>query len=146
MTVPELCQMFGNKFVPESNSGTLYYPRYRIWFRIGGESSLCNSDSPICTYYPKGYDFGTHGTSMASIFIPEHLTLYIDIKNDSVLYCVCPATTDYVPNYHATSNVYTEITDVNEIKNRINILLGDLKHVENVKHKIDLELEFTEES
>ena len=141
MTVPELCQMLGNKFNITSVLGSARHPKYEIY-----SQGLMTSTRPLFYCYPQGYDFGSYGSSRPTFFIPEHLTLSVDIEQDEVLYRVSPATVDYTA--HNNFSCYTEFTEDkdNLIKERINILLGDLKLVENVKHKIDLELEFVKES
>ena len=132
MTVNELYQMLGNKFNVTCMLGSAKHPKYEI---------CC-----IFYCYPQGYDFGEYGSSRPTFFIPEHLTLSVDIEEDKVLYRVSPATADYTA--HNNFNNYTVFDGNcdNLIKERINILMGDLKLVENIKHKIDLELEFVKES
>ena len=141
MTVNELYQILGNKFNITCMLGTANKPKYEICCK-----GLMTSTKPIFYCYPQGYDFGDYGSSKATFFIPEHLTLSVDIEKDEVLYRVSPATVDYTA--HNNFNSYTEFNgnEDNLIKERINILMGDLKLVENIKHKIDLELEFVKES
>lgn len=141
MTVAELFQMLGNKFNITSMLGSARYPKYEIYSK-----GLMASTRPIFYYFPQGYDFGSYGSSRGTYFIPEHLTLSVDIEQDEVLYRVSPATVDYTA--HNNFSNYTEFGEHQDdlIKERINILMGDLKLVENVKHKIDLELEFVKES
>lgn len=140
MTVPELYQMLGNKFNITCKLGNANKPKYEICVKE------MNYTRPVFYCYPQGYDFGEYGSSRATFFIPEHLTLSVDIEEDEVLYRVSPATVDYTALHNFSG--YTEFDGNcdNLIKERINILLGDLKLVENVKHKIDLELEFVKES
>lgn len=141
MTVPEFYQMLGNKFNITCMLGSANHPKYEICSK-----GLMASTRPLFYCYPQGYDFGSYGSSRATFFIPEHLTLAVDIEQDEVLYRVSPATGDYTAHNNFSS--YTEFGGDEDdlIKERINILLGDLKLVENVKHKIDLELEFVKES
>ena len=141
MTVNELYQMLGNKFNVTCMLGSAKHPKYEICCK-----GLMTSTRPIFYCYPQGYDFGEYGSSRPTFFIPEHLTLSVDIEKDEVLYRVSPATVDYTA--HNNFNSYTEFNgnEDNLIKERINILMGDLKLVENIKHKIDLELEFVKES
>ena len=141
MTVPEFYQMLGNKFNITCMLGSANHPKYEICSK-----GLMASTRPLFYCYPQGYDFGSYGSSRATFFIPEHLTLAVDIEQDEVLYRVSPATGDYTAHNNFSS--YTEFGGDEDdlIKERINILLGDLKLVENVKHKLDLELEFVKES
>ena len=140
MTVPELYQMLGNKFNITCKLGSAKHPKYEI--------SIKEMDytRPIFYCYPQGYDFGEYGSSRPTFFIPEHLTLSVDIEEDEVLYRVSPATADYTAHNNFNNYTIFDGNCDNLIKERINILMGDLKLVENVKHKIDLELEFVKES
>ncbi len=141
MNALELYKMLGNKFNIICMLGTANKPKYEIFYK-----GLMDSTKPIFYCYPQGYDFGSYGSSRSTFFIPEHLTLSVDIEQDEVLYRVSPATADYTA--HNIFSNYTEFNgdEDNLIKERINILLADLKFVENIKHKIDLELEFVKES
>lgn len=141
MTVAELFQMLGNKFSITSMQGSARYPKYEIYSK-----GLMTSTRPIFYYFPQGYDFVNYGSSRGSYFIPEHLTLAIDIEQDEVLYRVSPATGDYTAHNNFSNYTLFDEHQDDLIRERINILMGDLKLVENVKHKIDLELEFVKES